>query len=245
MRSPQAFHILTWYRESGIDEALACDPVNKYGVKAPQVQATALPALAEKPLELEGITSLEDLRATLDTFDGCALKKTATNTVFADGNPQSSLMLIGEAPGFEEDKQGKPFVGVSGKLLDKMFQSIGYDRTSLYISNILFWRPPQNRQPTTEEIETCLPFIKKHIDLVRPKVLVFVGGVAAKSLLGTRDGIMKTRGRWVDYTLEDGCKIPAMPIFHPAFLLRSPAQKKFAWRDLLQIQQKLKELDHA
>ena len=152
-------------------------------------------------------------------------------------------MLVGEAPGADEDRQGKPFVGVSGQLLDRMLASIGLDRASINISNIIPWRPPGNRQPTPNEIDLCLPFIKRHIQLIDPKVLVLVGGTAAKSLLNKKEGIMRLRGRWFEYDVDGGSTIiPAFPIFHPAFLLRSPVQKSNAWKDLIQIKSKLNEL---
>jgi uracil-DNA glycosylase family 4 len=186
--------------------------------------------------------TLEELRQALESFDACALKMTATNTVFADGNPQAEVMLVGEAPGADEDRLGRPFVGLSGQLLDKAFQTIGYDRTRLYISNMLPWRPPGNRPPTTEELALCLPFIERHIALVAPKILIFVGGTAAKALLRTNDGITKLRGRWTQYMpLGSTLSIPATAIFHPAYLLRSPGQKKAVWQDLLKIKKYLEE----
>ena len=188
--------------------------------------------------------SLDALRAGIEGFDGCALKRTAKNTVFADGNPDAPVMVIGEAPGADEDRLGKPFVGVSGQLLDRMLGLIGLDRaTGFYITNILPWRPPGNRTPTSAEIALCLPFVERHIALVRPKMIVLSGGVAAKTILATSDGIMKTRGRWFDYR-PDGLEapVPTIAIFHPAYLLRSPAQKREAWRDLLSIREKLDQL---
>ncbi len=189
--------------------------------------------------------TLEELRAALEGFEGCALKFTATNTVFSDGNPDAHVMLIGEAPGVEEDRQGKPFVGASGKLLDRMLQSIGLSRAGhgaegAYISNVLFWRPPGNRSPTTAEIAACLPFIRRHIELVKPKILVYLGGTAAKTMLETNQGIMRLRGKWVDhFTPGLDHPVPAMPTFHPAYLLRTPSQKREAWADLLNIKKKL------
>ncbi|HUT51272.1 MAG TPA: uracil-DNA glycosylase [Alphaproteobacteria bacterium] len=191
-----------------------------------------------------GCSTLAELRAAVEAFEGCALKETATNTVFADGDPASDVMFIGEAPGAEEDRQGLPFVGVSGQLLDRMIAWIGLKRgeqgrAGAYISNMLFWRPPGNRNPTPAEIAACLPFVHRHIELAGPKVLVFVGGTAAKTMLDTTTGIMRLRGRWHDFTLPGGITLPAMPTFHPAYLLRSPAGKREAWRDLLAIQAKL------
>ena len=188
-------------------------------------------------------SNLKELRDAIEAFEGCALRFTATNTVFSDGNPQAGLMLIGEAPGGEEDRQGVPFVGQSGQLLDRMLAALGRDRESAYISNILFWRPPGNRNPTAAEIAACLPFVTRHIELVRPKVLMFLGGTAAKTMMDTTTGIMRLRGTWHDHTspgLE--APIPAMPTFHPAFLLRQAAQKREAWRDFLAVEAKLREL---
>lgn len=186
---------------------------------------------------------LTALRAALEQFEGCALKKTATNLVFADGNPAADVMLIGEAPGADEDRQGKPFVGVSGQLLDRMMASVGLDRSTFYITNVCFWRPPGNRKPTEAELAAQLPFVTRHIELVRPKVLVLVGGSSAQGLLGLNDGITRLRGRWFDYRspgLEGA--IPAIPIFHPAYLLRQPSLKRETWRDLLKLQHRLAEL---
>lgn len=186
--------------------------------------------------------TLDELADALRRFDGCALKHTATNLVFGDGNPDSAVMLIGEAPGAEEDREGVPFVGVSGRLLDHMMAAIGLDRGSAYITNILYWRPPGNRKPTTTEAETCLPFVRRHINLVAPRVLVPVGGTAAAALLARKDGITKMRGTWFTYRnpdSRDGPDVPTMPIYHPAYLLRQPTLKRDAWRDLLEIKLKL------
>jgi uracil-DNA glycosylase family 4 len=194
--------------------------------------------------ELAGAAqSLEELVEALAAFDGCALKKTATNLVFGDGNPAARVMFVGEAPGADEDRAGKPFVGVSGQLLDRMVGWIGLDRTSFYITNILFWRPPGNRTPTSDEVAACIPFVIRHIELVSPAVLVPVGGPATEALLHRRDGITKLHGRWFDYQSPGLAQpIPTFPIFHPAFLLRSPAQKRAAWRDMLTLGQKLGSL---
>jgi uracil-DNA glycosylase len=182
---------------------------------------------------------LAALRAALERFDGVSLSRTATNLVFADGNPAARVMLVGEAPGADEDRLGLPFVGVSGQLLDRMMASIGLDRTTFYITNVCFWRPPGNRKPTDAELAAQKPFVERHIELVAPKVLVLVGAAAAQGLLGTTEGITRLRGRWFQYCLgEGGPSIPALPIFHPAYLLRQPGQKRETWRDLL----KLKEL---
>ncbi|MGI9451643.1 MAG: uracil-DNA glycosylase [Geminicoccaceae bacterium] len=186
--------------------------------------------------------SLEALNEALKTFEGCALKETAINLCFADGNPKAPIMLIGEAPGAQEDRKGKPFVGPSGQLLDRMLGTIGLDRTKVYITNVIYWRPPGNRSPTAAEIATCQPFLERQIELLRPKLLVFVGGIAARALLGVAQGVTKLRGRSFTYKGTDGREIPAIVMFHPAYLLRQPAQKRFAWRDLLQIQSNIKKL---
>jgi len=186
-------------------------------------------------------TSLKELKDAMEAFEGCALKYTATNTVFGDGNPEARVMFIGEAPGADEDRQGLPFVGQSGQLLDKMLSTIGLTRENFYITNIIPWRPPGNRQPTPAEAEACLPFVQRHIDLVNPDFLILVGGTAAKTLLGGRDGIMRMRGAWRDYTTEAGRKIKIIAIFHPAYLLRSPGQKREVWRDLIKIKHSLME----
>lgn len=183
-------------------------------------------------------TTLEALRAELQAFEGCALKKTSKNLVFADGNPASSIMLVGEAPGEDEDRQGLPFVGVSGKLLDRMLGCIGLDRTNTYISNIVPWRPPGNRNPTDSEVAVCLPFTERHIAIVKPKYLILLGAVAVKSLLKIKDGITKVRGKPFTYTYVDidsgqEVTIPCFPMFHPAYLLRQASQKRLAWNDLL------------
>lgn len=185
-------------------------------------------------------TTVEELRAAVAAFDGCPLKKTAMNLVFADGNPQARIMFIGEAPGAQEDRQGLPFVGASGQLLDQMLSHIGLDRTSVYITNLLFWRPPGNRTPTPGEIASCLPFVERHVELVNPSHIVLVGGISAKTLLDRREGILKLRGQWGHYRpagLER--PIPALATLHPAYLLRQPAQKRLAWRDLLSLAQAL------
>lgn len=186
--------------------------------------------------------TLDDLRQMLAEFDGCNLKFTAKNLVFADGNPEAALMLVGEAPGRDEDLEGLPFVGRSGQLLDRMLAAIGLDRNSAYIANVIPWRPPGNRTPTPQETEICRPFIERQIELANPKVLVTLGNPSTKTLLAATDGILRTRGGWRTYTTGSGVVIPAMPTLHPAYLLRTPAHKKLAWRDLLEVKSKLKEL---
>ncbi|MBK1670743.1 hypothetical protein CKO28_22240 [Rhodovibrio sodomensis] len=180
-------------------------------------------------------TTLGALRDALASYDGCALKQTATNLVFADGAPEARVMIVGEAPGADEDRQGKPFVGVSGQLLDRMLSWIGFSRAdNVYISNVLFWRPPGNRTPTAAEVAACLPFVERHIALKQPDYLILSGGSSAKTLLGKTEGVLKLRGRWFSYqNPEMPTPVPALVTLHPAYLLRQPAAKRQAWRDLL------------
>ncbi len=218
------------------------------------VQGT--PELKNEAIRLAlGAQNLDELRTALANFEGLAIKKTATNMVFCDGNPAAPIMLVGEAPGGDEDRLGRPFVGVSGQLLDRILKCIDLDRTetdpekAIYISNILNWRPPGNRTPTPQEIELSLPFIERHIALVKPKLLIFCGGVSAKALLNTDDGISKLRGRWHNYKpLTPGLSIdpiPAIATYHPAYLLRTPSQKKAVWQDMLNLASKRQELGIA
>ncbi len=237
-----------WQVDAGINEILLETPVNRL---AADISASTKRLEMSKPLKgkevvspnisfldnsinlVNKITNLDELRLAVSEYEGCSLKNTASNLVFSDGNENARVMLVGEAPGADEDRQGKPFVGVSGQLLDKMLSSIGLDP----------WRPPGNRQPTPKEIDLCLPFIRRHIQLVNPLVLVLVGGTAAKSLLDKKEGIMRLRGRWFEYAADESDTIiPALPIFHPAFLLRSPVQKSNSWKDLIHIKRKLTEL---
>jgi DNA polymerase len=192
------------------------------------------------------VSTLDALRQAVENFEGCVLKQTALNTVFADGNPQARVMVVGEAPGADEDRQGKPFVGLSGQLLDAMLAAIGLNRTTVYISNIVPWRPPGNRPPTPDEIRACLPFIERHISLVHPEILVMLGATAAKALLKTQQGITRLRGQWVAYTNPYlGDVIQGLPTFHPAYLLRSPGQKAAVWKDLQKLKHKIQGDDHV
>jgi DNA polymerase len=257
-----ARELLDFYLEAGADALLGEQPVDRFAAPAAPSPATApRPASITRELETKAraapvappspdaaatearaaarrAVTLEELRDMLHKFDGCALKATATQLVFADGNPSAKVMFVGEAPGRDEDIEGLPFVGRSGKLLDRMLAAIGLDRTSVYIANIVPWRPPGNRTPTPQESAICLPFITRQIELVDPDILVCLGGPSAQTLLGIKEGITKTRGRW--FTFDTGKReIRAMPTFHPAFLLRSPLQKRFAWRDFLAIKKAL------
>jgi uracil-DNA glycosylase family 4 len=202
---------------------------------APAAPDAAVMAAREAARKAAG---LDELRAILDRFEGCALRATATQLVFADGNPNARLMFVGEAPGRDEDVEGLPFVGRSGKLLDRMLAAIGLDRKSVYIANIVPWRPPGNRTPTPQETAICLPFTQRQIELVDPDVLVCLGNPSTQTLLATKEGITRTRGRWFHY--QTGTRdIRAMPTFHPAFLLRNPISKRLAWRDFLAIKKTL------
>jgi DNA polymerase len=265
--APTVQQLLAFYLEAGVDCALTDEPVNRLAepdlvpagreaapaqpVRTVPAAAASVPAARAEPAAPEAAIqsareaartapSLEALRALLETFDGCALKSTATRLVFADGNPGARIMFVGEAPGREEDIEGLPFVGRSGKLLDRMIAAIGLDRSSAYIANVIPWRPPGNRTPTPQETQICLPFIQRQIELVNPDVLVTLGNPSTQTLLSTREGIMKTRGRWFDYDTGTR-KIRALATFHPAYLLRSPSYKKMAWLDLRAIAKALEE----
>jgi uracil-DNA glycosylase len=256
-RSEALAALLEWYGEAGVDLAVDEMPHDRF---APPVQAaepiqmpvrqTAAPRIAAvvQPIRVAAVApeaaagtareqaasaaSLDELRQLLESFDGCSLKATANRLVFAGGTPGARVMFVGEAPGAEEDREGLPFVGRSGKLLDRMLAAIGMDRAHCYIANIIPWRPPGNRTPTPQETAICLPFIKRQIELANPDILVCLGGPSAQTLLQQRDGILKLRGNWFDYACGDRT-IRALPTLHPAYLLRQPQQKRLAWRDLL------------
>jgi uracil-DNA glycosylase family 4 len=253
--------ILEWHLAAGVDETIAQTPVDRFAdlpepicVTEPAVSVpTAQSDHAVEALQMTGdqsvrsaveqaaaAKSLEALRAVLEAFDGCALKKTATHLVFTDGDTRASLMFIGEAPGAEEDRRGLPFVGPSGQLLDRMLASIGIDRAEALISNTVFWRPPGNRTPTPQETAICLPFVERMIELVNPDVVVALGGPAAKSLLGETQGVGRLRGRWFSYqSAALSHPIDATAMYHPAYLLKTPAQKRVAWQDLQMIKRRL------
>eukprot|EP00903_Cladosiphon_okamuranus_P001108 g1106.t1 len=217
--------------------AAAVPPTKRPDAGSPAVLPDAAIIAAARDLAA-GAATLEDLQGCLAAFEGCNLKLTAKKLVFADGNPQARLMFVGEAPGRDEDLQGKPFVGRSGQLLDRMLGAIGLDRSSAYIANVVPWRPPGNRTPTPQETEICKPFILRQIELVNPDVLVFLGAASAKTLLGVEDGIRKMRGRWMAYPGK-GKEIAAIATYHPAYLLRSPLEKRLSWRDFLSIKARL------
>ena len=233
--------LLKWYLDSGVEYNLT--KINKReskifflssSLKEETIKSDTVDLKKSTSL-LENCKSLKRLHQVVLNFSGCALKRTAKNTVFSDGNPNSEIMLLGEAPGEEEDKQGVPFLGEAGLLLDKMLKAIDQNRKNTYLSNIIFWRPPGNRKPTEEEVSICLPFVQKHIELVKPKILVLVGATAAKAIYGIETGITQVRGKWKTIKLESGLEVSSIAIFHPAFLLRQPARKKEAWEDLKKI----------
>jgi uracil-DNA glycosylase len=234
-------HLLRWYVEMGADEAIGWQPQDRLLAKevlrnAPEAPRGDSAALATPPPAVA--SSLAELEAMVRAFEGCALKRTATNTVFADGVAGAPLMIIGEAPGSDEDRIGRPFVGRSGQLLDRMLATIGFSRaTNAYITNILFWRPPGNRKPTGDEIAACLPFVWQHVALAKPRLVLLSGGTAVAAMLERREGIMRLRGRWFDLKVPGiDAPIPALATYHPSFLLRTPARKSEVWRDLLALE---------
>lgn len=265
----EAFHaILDFYVEAGVDLALDETPHNRFAEVAPSVAPTASPAapvapakpdasaIAARPLpaiaalspddaaalardQAREAPNLEALEEILGRFDGCALKFSARNLVFSDGNPQARVMLVGEAPGGEEDRAGKPFMGRSGQLLDRMLAAIGLDRTQVYIANIVPWRPPGNRTPTPQEIAICKPFIERQIELAAAEFMLCLGGPSTQNLLGTKEGILRARGRWSTYQTAAGRQIRALPTLHPAYLLRQPLQKRLGWRDFQSLRRAL------
>ena len=271
-REPRPRDLLRWYVEAGADEAIGDAPVDRFAesekpspapspprtvaapTKAPPVAAPpigpaksptiAAPTAAGAHEAAAACRTLDELVAAIRAFEGCALKETATNTVIYDGNPEARVMFVGEAPGGEEDRKGLPFVGPAGRLLDRMLAAIGLDRKTAYITNILFWRPPGNRAPTADEVANCMPFARRQIELIAPRVLVPVGGISAKALFETKEGITRLRGAWRDYRSPGlAAPIPAMATFHPAYLLRQPMQKREAWRDFLAIKSRLAEAE--
>ena len=265
--APSSFAALRWLSEAGVDEAIGETPVNRFRSNAveavehlptdrapirrpaPQMQDAPSPRPTQQgdqighAMQLAATcNSLPELRAALEAFDGCALRQYATNTVFADGTAEKRILLIGEAPGRDEDLQGRPFVGRAGKLLDRMLSAIGLDRkNNVYITNVLNWRPPNNRDPSPEEAAACLPFLRRHIELVNPAIMVLLGAVSTRHVMGKSEGIMRLRGTWLEYYVN-GHMVPVIPILHPAYLLRRPGDKKLAWRDLQAIAVKIHAL---
>ena len=245
--------------EWGADEALAEMPVDRFSAASAGVAPTppipappiVRPAVVAAPVRPFGPAaraadiaaaagSREELQGALAAFDGCALRATATNLVFADGNPDSGLMLIGEAPGAEEDHAGRPFVGASGQFLDRMLASIGLDRTKFLITNVIPWRPPGNRNPTDGEVLLCMPFLLRHVALTRPRHLVLLGALATKAVTGSNAGIRRLRGKWLEVDIPGLPRpVPTLPMLHPAYLLRTTGAKRDAWADLLTLRRRL------
>jgi len=263
-----ALALLRWQLAMGADEAIDAAAQNRLAppppaALAPRVSSPARPlpqpiavappeafadSLAEAAQSARLLAAQADtvaaLAAAVASFEACPLKRTATNTVFADGDPAAAVMIVGEAPGADEDRIGKPFVGRAGQLLDRMLAAVELDRERVQITNVIYWRPPGNRKPTAAEIASCLPFVLRHVALSRPKVLVLAGGTAASALLPVTDGITKLRGRWFDLAIPGlAAAVPTLPMFHPAFLLRAPERKREAWRDLLALKARLDQLN--
>jgi DNA polymerase len=250
--------VLDWYRAAGVDIAVGEEPVDRFaqrppprlapGPAVPSQQAerpAEAPILGGDPSEARSLAasaqSLDALQAILGDYNGCGLKLRATQLVFADGNPDAEIMLIGEAPGAEEDRQGKPFVGKSGQLLDRMLAAIGLDRSKVYIANTVPWRPPGNRAPTPEELALCLPFLQRQVELVAPRLIMTLGGPAMQTVFSTSNGIIKMRGKWSTVSIGNHT-VDAIPTLHPAYLLRNPPAKQQAWRDMLSLKLKMVEL---
>ena len=249
----EAAWVLRWWLNAGVPGAVDETPRNRFvqanahsaAAASPTTAAQAIPpavafaagpSFAQKRADSGGAASAPDLdalRGMLEAFEGCALKKTATQLVFSDGVPGSRVRFVGEAPGGDEDRIGRPFVGRAGQLLDRMLKAVGLDRTQVYIANVVPWRPPGNRTPTPQETQACLPFVRRQIELAAPQILVCMGASAAQTLLGAREGITRIRGRWFAYPCEDGREIRALAMLHPAYLLRQPGQKRAAWKDML------------
>jgi uracil-DNA glycosylase family 4 len=236
--------LLAWYEAMGVDEAIGEVPVDYFAVPAPELSpprpvTPARPAQARPSSARPSVAAtLAELEALIAAFEGCALKRTAKSLCFARGSSEARLMLIGEAPGRDEDLQGKPFVGRAGQLLDLMLTAIGLSESEVYITNTVYWRPPGNRTPTPEEVEACAPFLARQIELLAPKILVLLGGAAAKNILGVTEGIMRLRGKWLSYPCVVG-PITTLATLHPAYLLRNPEAKRYAWRDLLMVKEAL------
>ncbi len=264
-----ARQVLEWHLAMGVDESIDETPRDRFAEgraeresrqkkaapAAPAIVETKAPPAAirretvhlsaeaaqQSAASLAAATgTLAELEAAQRNFEGCGLKATAMRHVFADGNPEARIILVGEGPGAEEDREGLPFVGKAGQLLDRMLKAIGLDRTSVYIANVVPWRPPGNRTPTPQEIAACLPFIRRQIELSSADILVCLGATPSLSLLNQKEGITRLRGRWFDYPVE-GRTLKALATFHPAFLLRSPLNKRYAWRDFRDLRRVLDE----
>jgi uracil-DNA glycosylase len=252
LNAPHASESLRWWIRVGVTDALNDAPHNRLAEglavrqndraeKAPEAVRESWPGIETRSRALaEAAPDLETLRSAMANFEGCALKRSATQLVFADGVPGSRIMFVGEAPGGDEDRIGRPFVGRAGQLLDRMLNSIGLDRQKVYIANVVPWRPPGNRTPTPQETQMCLPFIERQIQLANPEYLVCLGGSAVRTLLAAQGGVMRARGSWFTYPRQGARQVPALAMLHPAFLLRQPVHKRFAWADMRALASALK-----
>lgn len=244
-------NLVEFYIESGVDEICgdACCLKNATDLAPKENVRQVISSLAQTTSSAKQnaretcaqARTLEELRRMVEKFEGCALKFNAKSTVFGAGSPTAEVMIVGEAPGADEDRIGMPFVGRSGRLLDKMLSAIGLKREDVYITNVLPWRPPGNRTPTDSEVAVCLPFLRRQIELIKPKIILLLGASAANALLETAESISRMRGKWLSYQTADRTEISALASFHPAYLLRNPAQKAKSWNDFLRISKKLKE----
>lgn len=260
LNSDELLSVLDWYRAAGVDLAVGEEPVDRFAQKPPSPVAMPSRAQAQQPAApltpppgpvggdpaaarqlAASATSLDQLRAALEAYDGCGLKFRATQLVFGDGNPDAKIMLIGEAPDADEDREGKPFVGRTGQLLDRMLAAIGLDRTKVYIANTVPWRPPGSRPATPEEMDLCLPFLHRQVELVAPKLVLTLGGPAMQIVFKSTNGIIKMRGKWQDVSIGSHAA-PALPTLHPANLLRNPSAKQQAWQDLLSLKTRITEM---
>lgn len=257
---------LDWYRAAGVDLAVGEVPIDRFAQSVPAARARPAPppqtsaptrgeaapqpaaapvALNADPAETKALAAqaktLDELRAVMDAYEGCLLKKRATQLCFADGNPEAEIMLVGEGPGEQEDLTGKPFVGRAGQLLDRMLAAIGLDRSKVFIANMVPWRPPGNRNPTAEELALCAPFLHRQVELVAPRLLLTLGNVPTQSLFGTSQGITRMRGQWQELSIGSH-KVPTLATLHPAYLLRSPASKALAWQDMLALKQAMAQV---
>ncbi len=269
-KASSAAALLDWYRAMGVDEAIGDAGIDRFAeAEAARTKPEPAPARAEAPQpspiaaprrdfaslapdeavmdarERAGsANTLADLEKALSGFEGCPLRATAKNTCFKRGSDEARVMFIGEGPGRDEDLQGLPFVGRAGKLLDKMLAAISLTEDDVYITNIVYWRPPGNRTPTLQEVQACIPFLERQVELLDPDYLVLIGGPASQNLLGTKDGIMRLRGKWRDCEIGGKAR-RALPMLHPAYLLRNPAAKRQAWRDLLTLKTALEKVDET
>jgi DNA polymerase len=259
-RPDHLLSVLDWYRAAGVDVAVGDEPIDRFAAPPPPVARVPAAAAAPAPAEDTGMVAgavgdpaetaalaagaqtLEALRAAMDAYEGCGLKKRASQLCFSDGNPEAQIMLVGEGPGEQEDLSGKPFVGRAGQLLDRMLGAIGLDRSKVFIANMVPWRPPGNRNPTPEELALCTPFLVRQIELVAPRILVTLGNVPTKALFDTGMGITRMRGQWRDLDIGHH-RVRTLATLHPAYLLRTPASKALAWQDMLALRREMERME--